>query len=36
VGNVTWMTGTRALFWIYLLLIFGGLVFFSVIGLGHH
>jgi hypothetical protein len=30
------MTGTRVLFWIYMLLIFAGLAYFTVIGLGHH
>ena len=30
------MTGTRVLFWVYLILIFGGLAYFMVIGLGHH
>jgi hypothetical protein len=30
------MTGVRVVFWIYMVLIFGGLVYFSVLGLGHH
>jgi hypothetical protein len=30
------MTGTRVLFWIYMVLIFGGLAYFTVLGLGHH
>ena len=30
------MTGTRVLFWVYLVLIVGGLAYFTVIGLGHH
>jgi hypothetical protein len=30
------MTGVRVVFWIYMVLIFAGLVYFSVLGLGHH
>jgi hypothetical protein len=30
------MTGIRIVFWIYMVLIFGGLVYFSILGLGHH
>jgi hypothetical protein len=29
------MTGTRALFWLYIVIGFGGIVLFSVVGLTH-
>jgi hypothetical protein len=29
------MTGTRALFWLYVVIGFGGIVLFSVVGLAH-
>jgi hypothetical protein len=28
--------GMKAMFWLYLVLIWGGIVYFSVIGLSHH
>ena len=30
------MVGTQVLFWVYMVLIFAGLAYFMVIGLGHH